>query len=333
MKIYMAMPVGLVRDSFMTKENIEMLESLGEVTWNESSDPLTPEVLRDALVDVDICVCGWGCPKFTEEVLEKANKLKLIAYTAGTVSRIVSDEMYARGIRIVCGNEVFARTVAEGTLTHMLYMVRRFSEYEMRTVEGGWKPANFKTESLFDQTIGIVGYGAISRNLIEMLKPFNAKIKLFSKHTSEEQAAAIGVQKASLEEIFSTCRVISLNTAKNPANFHMINDSLLSLMQDGAILVNTARGDLIDEEALAKHLQTGRIRASLDVYEIEPPVPEHPFWKIPVETLHMQPHLGGPTMDQRSAAARFVFEDIIRFQKGEPLQNEITAARSQTMSK
>ena len=185
----------------------------------------------------------------------------------------------------------------------------------------------------FDQTIGIVGYGAISRNLIEMLKPFNAKIKLFSKHTTEEQAAAIGVQKASLEEIFSTCRVISLNTAKNPANFHMINDSLLSLMQDGAILVNTARGDLIDEEALAKHLQTGRIRASLDVYEREPPVAEHPFWNIPVENLHMQPHLGGPTMDQRGAAARVVFEDIIRFQKGEPLQNEITAARSQTMSK
>ncbi len=333
MKIYMAMPVGFIRDSFMTKENIALLESLGDVTWNESAERLTPEVLRDALVDVDVCVCTWGCPQFTAEVLEKANKLKLVAYTAGSVARIVSDAMYERGIRIVCGNEVFARTVAEGTLAHMLYMVRRFSEYEMHTVEGGWKPANFKTESLFDQTIGIVGYGAISRNLIEMMKPFQAKIKLFSNHTTEEQAAAIGVQKASLEEIFSTCHVISLHAAKNPANHHMINDGLLSLMQDGAILVNTARGDLIDEEALAKHLMTGRIRASLDVYAHEPPAADHPFWKIPLETLHMQPHLGGPTMDQRPAAARFVFEDIIRFQKGEPLQNEITASRSKTMTR
>lgn len=333
MKIYVAMPVGFIRDSFMTKENIEMLESLGEVTWNESEERLTPAVLRDALVDVDVCVCGWGCPQFTEEVLEKANKLKLVAHTAGSVARIASDAMYERGIRIVCGNEVFARTVAEGTLAHMLYMVRRFGEYEMRTVEGGWKPLDFKTESLFDQTIGIVGYGAISRYLIEMLKLFNVKIKLFSNHTTEEQAAAIGVQKASLEEIFSTCHVISLHSAKNPANHHMINDSLLSLMQDGAILVNTARGALIDEEALVKHLQSGHIRASLDVYEQEPPVPEHPFWNISKEFLHMQPHLGGPTMDQRPAAARFVFEDIQRFQNGEPLQNEISAARTKTMTK
>lgn len=334
MKIYVAMPVGFVRDSFMTKENIEMLESLGDVTWNESEERLTPEVLRDALVDVDVCVCGWHCPKFDEVVLEKANKLKLVAYTAGSVANIASDAMYEKGIRIVCGNEVFARTVAEGTLTHMLFMMRRFTQYEMRGIlPKHWKPVNFKTESLFDQTIGIVGYGAISRNLIEMLKPFNATIKLFSKHTTEEQAAAIGVQKASLEEIFSTCRVISLNTAKNPANHHMVNDELLSLMQDGAVLVNTARGDLIDEEALAKHLKTGRIRASLDVYEHEPPVAGHPFWDIPADILHMQPHLAGPTMDQRPAATRFVFEDIIRFQKGEPLQNEITASRSKTMTR
>lgn len=334
MKIYMSMPTGFIRDSFMTEENIRMLESLGDVTWNESDEKLTPEVLADALVDVDVCVCGWGCPQLTEEVLAKANKLKLVAYTAGSVANVVSDAMYERGIRIVCGNEVFARTVAEGTVAHMMFMLRRFTEYEIRNIlPTHWKPLDFKTESLYDQTIGIVGYGAISRYMIQMLKPFNAKIKLFSKHTTEEQAAAIGVQKASLEEIFSTCRVISLNTAKNPENHHMINDALLSLMQDGAVLVNTARGDLIDEMALAEHLKTGRIRASLDVYEREPLRAGHPFWNIPKEVLHLQPHLGGPTMDQRPAAARIVFEDILRFQNGEPLENEITSSRSKTMTK
>ena len=327
------MPDSFDRDSFMTAENIAFLESLGDVVWNKSKERLTPEVLADALVGVDVCITSWGCPQFTAEVLKKADKLKLIAHTAGSVAWLVSDAMYERGIRIVCGNEVFARTVAEGTMAHMLYMARRFNEYEMRTVEGGWKPRNFKTESLFDQTIGIVGYGAISRHLINMLKPFNAKIKLFSNHTTEEQAAAIGVQKASLEEVFSTCRIVSLHAAKSPANHHMINDALLSLMEQDAILVNTARGDLIDEDALVKHLQSGHIRASLDVYQKEPPVPEHGFWTIPLQTLHMQPHLGGPTMDQRPAAARVVFEDIQRLQNGEPLQNEISAARSKTMTK
>ena len=331
MRIFMAMPVGLVRDSFMTKENIELLESLGEVIWNESEERLTPEVLRDALVDVDVCVCGWGCPKFDEVVLEKANKLKLVAYTAGSVAHIVSPAMYEKGIRIVCGNEVFARVVAEGTLAQMLYSMRRYAQYDMRVCH--WKPVIFNNESLFEQRIGIVGYGAISRNLIEMLKPFKAEIKLFSKHTTAEQAAAMGVQKASLEEIFSTCRVISLNTAKSPENHHLVNDELLSLMEQDALLVNTARGDLIDDEALIKHLESGHIRAALDVYTKEPPAPEHGFWKIPASRLHMMPHMAGPTIDQRPACARMVIEDIARFQKGEPLEHEISASRSQTMTK
>lgn len=331
MKIYVAMPTDERSRSFFTQENIAYLESLGEVTWNNSPDKLEPAVLRDALVDVDVCVAGWGCPRFDEFTLEKANKLKLVAYTAGSVSAVVSDEMYARGIRIVSGNEVFARTVAEGTVAQMMYSLRHFARYDMRVCH--WKDASYYNESLWEQRIGIVGYGAISRNLINMLKLFNAKIKLFSRHMTEEQAAALGVQKASLEEIFATCRVISLNTAKSPENHHLVNDELLNLMEQDAILVNTARGDLIDEKALAKHLHSGHIRAALDVYAAEPPADDHPFWSVPADRLHMMPHMGGPTIDQRPAAARFVFEDIQRLQNGEPLQNEITASRSKTMTK
>lgn len=332
MKIYVAMPRNDVSKTFWTQENIDMLESLGEVTWNESDvRKMDPEKLRDALVDVDVCVCGWHVGCFNEFTLAKANKLKLIAYTAGSVATVVSDYMYERGIRIVGANEVFARTVAEGTLAQMMYSLRRFAQYDMRVCH--WKPTNFYNESLFDQTVGIVGYGAISRNLIEMLKVFKCKIKLFSNHTTEEQAAAIGVQKASLQEIFSTCHVVSLHAAKSPANHHMINDELLSLMHQDAILINTARGDLIDEEALAKHLLSGHIRAGLDVYSPEPPVDESPLWTVPADRLHMLPHQAGPTIDQRPACARFVIEDIIRFMNGEPLQNEITNARAKVMTR
>lgn len=332
MKIYVAMPKNDTRNTFLTKENIAMLESLGEVTWNENeARKLPPEDLRDALVDVDVCVCGWHVPRFDEVTLAKANKLKLVVYVCGSVANVISDYMYERGIRIVGANEVFARTVAEGTLAQMLYSLRRFAQYDMRVCH--WKPVGFWNESLFEQRIGIVGYGAISRHLIEMLKPFKCKIKLFSNHTTAEQAAAMGVEKASLEEIFSTCHLVSLHAAKSPANHHMINDELLSLMEQDAILINTARGDLIDEEALAKHLLSGHIRAGLDVYEKEPPVDENLLWTVPADRLHMLPHQGGPTIDQRPACARIVIEDIIRFMNGEPLQNEITNARAKVMTK
>ena len=322
------------RESFLTKENLERLESLGEVVYlpDRQSKRVEPEMLRQALVDVDVLVCGWACCRLDEYVLEKANKLKLVAYTAGSVAGIVSDAMYEKGIRIVAGNEGFARVVAEATVAQMMYSLRKFAECDMRVRTWQTNLGDWYTESLWDQRVGIVGYGATSRYLINMLKVFNAKIKLFSRHMTEEQAAALGVQKASLEEIFSTCRVISLNTAKTPENHHLVNDELLSLMEQDALLVNTARGDLIDEEALAKHLLSGHIRAALDVYQKEPLVKESPLWSVPANRLHMLPHMAGPTPDQRPACARLVIEDIARFQKGEALQNEITASRATTMT-
>ncbi len=332
MKIFAAWPKGLRRDTYLTKENIELLNSLGEVTWYDGDEGrLDPAKVRDGLEDAEVCITGWGCCKLDEYVLEKANKLKLVAHTAGSVSPIVSDALYDRGIRVVSGNQVFARVVAEGTIAQMMYSLRNFAGYDMRVCH--WKTIDYFNESLWEQRVGIVGYGAISKNIINMLKLFDAKIKIYSRHMTKEQAAALGVQKASLEEIFSTCRVVSLHTAKSPENHHMITDELLSLMEQDALLVNTARGDLIDEEALAKHLHSGHIRAALDVYTKEPPVDESPLWTVPASRLHMMPHMAGPTIDQRPAAARFVFEDIARFQKGEPLQNEISSSRAKTMTK
>ncbi len=331
MKIFVEMPAIFETETFWTQENIDLLESLGEVTWNKLDRHMTPEELRDALVDVDVLVCGWRVPKLTAEVLEKANKLKLVAYTAGSVVPVVTDEMYAKGIRIVGGNEGFAISVAEGAMAHILASQRRFYEYDCRVIEGGWKSRTTSTKSLLGKTVGIVGLGSIAKHLLTMLKPFKVKIKLYSNHTTEEKAAEMGVQKADLEEIFSTCDIISVHSAKSDANHHLVNDKLLSLMKDDALLVNTARGDIIDEEALVRHVQSGHIRASLDVYQKEPLAADHPL-RSAGPRVNLQPHLGGPTIDYRYACARLVIDDIIRFQNGEELENEIKPWRAQMMT-
>lgn len=331
MKIYIAMPAGATTNTFLTPENIAILESLGEVTWNSLDRRLTPEELRDALVDVDVLVGGWGLAKLTGEVLEKANKLKLVAYVCGSVANIVTDEMYAKGIRIVSGNEAFAISVAEGTMAHILASQRHFYEYDCRAIEGGWKTSATATKSLLGKTVGIVGLGSIAKYLLTMLKPFNVKVKLYSNHTTAEKAAEMGVQKADLEEIFSTCDIVSVHSAKTDANHHLVNDHLLSLMKDDALLVNTARGDIIDEEALVRHVRSGHIRASLDVYQKEPLAADHPLRDLGAR-INLQPHLGGPTMDYRYAAARLVIDDIARLQKGEELENEIKPWRAQMMT-
>ncbi len=333
MKILIAMLKDHKTDTFLREGNLEKLEALGDVSWIECNEPkITPEILRDALVDVDVCVCTWGIPKFDSVVLEKANKLKLVAYTAGSVHNIVSDEMYDKGIRIVCGNEGFAESVAEGTMAYMLANLRRLREYDLRN-NNLWRPEPWCSERLLDKTVGIVGYGAIARHLLRMLKPFHVKIKLFSNHTTEEQAKEMGVQKASLEEIFSTCDIVSLHCARSAANYHLINADLLNSMREGALLVNTSRGDVIDEEALIPLLQKGYIRAALDVYEgPEPIAVTSPFRKMG-QNASLYPHMGGPTEDYRYYCALLCIQDIERLQKGEPLQNEILPWRAAMMTK
>lgn len=333
MKILIAMVKNHITETFMTPGNLEKLAQLGEVSWIECAGAkITPEELRDALVDIDVCVCTWGIPTFNEFVLEKANKLKLVAYTAGSVAHVVSDEMYDKGIRIVCGNEGFAESVAEGTMAYMLANLRHLREYDLRN-NNLWKPTPWCSERLLDKTVGIVGYGAIARHLLRMLKPFHVKIKLFSNHTTEEQAKEMGVQKASLQEIFSTCDIVTLHCARSAANYHLINAELLNSMRDGALLVNTSRGDVIDEEALVPLLQAGKIRAALDVYEgPEPIAVTSPFRKMGMN-VNVYPHMGGPTEDYRYYCAQLCIEDIERLQKGEELQNEIKPWRAAMMTK
>lgn len=331
MKIFVEMPKGAVTDTFWSEENIALVESLGDVTWNDLDRHLTPEEFRDALEGVDVCVCGWGVPKFDEFVLEKADRLKIIAYTAGTVSKFVTDTIYDRGIYVLSGNEAFAISVAEGTVGYIIAAQRDLRGFENLMLEKGWRTPTFYNRSLLGKTVGIVGYGSISRHLLTMLKPFDVRVLLYSNHMSEEEAAQIGVQKVSLEEMFSTCDIVSLHCARSPANYHLVNEKLLSLMKPGALIVNTSRGDVIDEQALIAHLETGKIRAALDVFEKEPLAMDSPLRQM--KNVYLQPHLGGPTADYRYAATRLVLEDVYRYQQGDPMQNTISKARSAMMTK
>ena len=331
MKIYVEMPRGAVTDTFWSEENTALLESLGEVSYNSMDRHLTAEEFRDALEGVDVCVCGWGVPRFDEYVLEKADRLKIIAYTAGTVSKFVTDAIYDRGIHVLSGNEAFAISVAEGTVGYMIAAQRDLRGFEGLMREKGWRTPTFQNRSLLGKTVGIVGFGSISRHLLTMLKPFRVRVLLYSNHTTAEEAERLGVQKASLEELFRTCDIISLHCARSPANYHLVDGRLLGMMKPGALIVNTSRGDVIDEQALAECLREGRIRAALDVYEKEPLPMDSPLRQL--DHVYLQPHLGGPTADYRYAATRLVLEDVKRFQQGLPMENEISKARSAMMTK
>lgn len=333
LKILVTMPKHRVFYTFFNEKLMKKLAEIGDVTWNESdSQQLTKEELAIRIKDIDICVTGWGTPPFDEEVLVNANKLRLIAHTGGSVNPYVTDAVYEKGIRVVSGNNVFAESVAESVIAYALAALRDIPKFSTDLQQGIW-PNGYYNEGLLNKKIGIVGYGMIARYTVEMLKVFHPdEILVYSRHIAQEELDRHGMRKAELAEIFATCDIVSLHSAMTPENYHLVTEELMDSMQDGALLINTARGGIIDEEALCRVLaRRNKLRAVLDVYKVEPLPAGHPLFDL--NNVILMPHMGGPTVDRRLVVTRSVIEDMQRFLSGEPMRCEISQAYAQKMTR
>ncbi len=332
LNLLVAMPKGKIRESFIGKRATEKLHLLGNVIWNENHTQFTPEEYRKRLADIDVCITGWGNPTLDQYILKDASKLKLVVHTGGTVAPIVSDYLYKKGIKVISGNPMYAESVAEGVIAYMLTSLREIPYFANEVQQGRWPSDDEETtEGLLDQTIGLVGFGMITKHLIPMLKPFRVKIKVYSKHITDDTLKEYNIQRASLEEIFSTCKIISIHTSQRPETYHMIDKKLLALIPKGSILINTARGSIIDEKALEEELKTGRFKAILDVYEQEPLPPQSGLRGL--KNVILLPHMAGPTYDRREIITLNLIEDIKRFFNNEPLRYEIPAQYARYMTR
>ncbi|MBO5790765.1 MAG: hydroxyacid dehydrogenase [Clostridia bacterium] len=315
MKIFVN--VGLwLRESFIKADTQRLLESLGAVSYCEK-DPLYGEELQKAAAGADVLFTGWG-----QKTIHAADipSVKIIAHTGGTVGGIIDCDVFEKGIKVLSGNAYYAESVAEGVIAYMLFALRNMGYYSYELSQGRW--CENRTEGLLDQRVGIISVGAISRIVLEHLKAYRARVKVFSTRPDPAYAEKMGFTYASLDEIFSTCRVVSLHTARNPETRHMIKAEHFAKLEDGAVFLNTARGEVIDEKALADELKTGRIRAVLDVYQTEPLPADSPF--VGLENAILFPHQCGPTYDRRDFVTRGLIDDVVSFFAGREVKNEIS---------
>ena len=332
MKILVTFPQGVVHDTFFTDRSKKSLEELGEVIYNPYDRQYNKEELQEALAGVDIVMTGWGNIQLDEEVLQKADQLKIVAHTGGTVADLVSDALYQKGVTVISGNPTFAESVAESCVCYTMCALRRLEESMKIVRDGGWKKADYYNEGIMDRTIGLVGFGAIAKKFAKMLTPFRVKIKVYSSYLTKEEAATYGATVASLDEIFETCNVISIHSGLNPKTYHMVKEEHFKKMKDGALIVNTARGAVLDEEALIRELQSGRILAALDVFEQEPLPLDSPL--LTLKNAMLIPHMGGPTIDRREYVVFQLIEDIQSVLKGETdgVEGIITADYAKNMT-
>ena len=317
LKILVTMPKNAVFYTFFDQETIVLLEQFGEIVWNESEkEQFTKAELCKKIVDIDVIITGWGTHLLDEEVVNHANKLKLVCHTGGTVKPYVSDAIYDKGIAVVSGNNVFAESVAESVIAYALASLRDIPKYSTELKQGIW-PSQYYNRGLLNKKIGIIGFGMIARYTVNMLKPFHPELYVYTKEISQQDLDTFSLTQVSLEEMFTTCDIISIHLSSTAETYHLINENLLTMMKDGALLINTARGAIIDEKALMKVLNERKnIYAALDVYEVEPLPSDYPLLQL--DNAFLMPHMGGPTIDRRLIVTKQIIKEIELYFSGQP---------------
>ncbi|MEW1545651.1 2-hydroxyacid dehydrogenase [Streptomyces tsukubensis] len=290
---------------------LEPFGPVGEV--EEASD--SEDALISALDGVEVCVTQMA--PFTERVLDAAPALKLIAVCRSWPVNVNVAAARDRGVRVVCAPGRNAAATAEFTLGLMLCAMRRIPEaHNSLTSKGHWDGSCYTYEhsgtELEDTAVGVVGHGAVGSRVARVLGAFGSAVSVYDPYVRGE---VHGTRTASLEALLVRSRVLTLHARLTRETRGMIGPHELSLMPRGAVLVNTARGAIVDTEALCDALDSGQLAAAaLDVYEEEPPRPGSRLFATP--NLVLTPHVGGASREVARKAAAFIATEIRRYAVG-----------------
>lgn len=331
MKILVTLQKGEIREIHFPEEAVKALNKLGYVTYNDTDKSLTEEQLANVIKDFDICVTHWSSPKFSARVLENAEKLRMIAHAAGSVAQLVTDQVYDMGIKVCSSNSVMAKYVAEGVLAYILAELRLIPQHDRDMKTGKlWDRKVVESRSLIGAKIGLIGFGTIGACLLEMLAPFNTIIKIFDPYLPGKALEKYpNASLCPISEALEWGDIVSVHASQTPETWHLLDMKKLGMIKDNALLINTARGSIIDETALIDELRSGRLRAVLDVYEEEPLSPESPLRKL--DNVILLPHMAGAAA--KEAMTFEMIEEIKRFINGEPLKLEIPIEKYRLMSR
>jgi phosphoglycerate dehydrogenase-like enzyme len=273
----------------------------------------------DLAARAEVLLPGWAA--VTESMLERAARLRMIQKWGIGVDRIDVEAVRRRGIPLSITAGSNAAPVAELAIALMLSVYRRVPYVNRVMRLGEWPKAEMR-ESCFqlaDKTIGVVGFGNIGRMLARRLRGFDVQVLYFDARradaATEERLHARFVE---LPELLAQSDIVSLHAPYTPQTERMVNAQSIAGMKDGAVLINTARGELVDEDALYDALRSGKLRgAGLDAFWQEPVPASHPL--LTLEQVVVTPHAGGGVFDNVENVARHAFSNITRHFRGEPL--------------
>ena len=325
MNLIAMLPGTNMRRQIFRDEHLEQLSQWGTVRLNERDENPDKAQVMEMIRGARIAITSWGCPPIDRDVLNCAPELQLIVHAAGTVKGIVTPDVIERGIRVSSANDALGVGVAETALGLTIASLKNIWELASNTRQGKWNEGKSRVRELYEVTIGVVGAGKAGRHFIRLLRNFDVRIVVYDPYLDEQEAIGLGAERVELERLLRESDVVSIHAPSIPSTYRMFNRETFALMKDDAVLINTARGSLIDEDDLVNELRKGRFIACIDVTDPEPPRPDHPFRELP--NCILIPHIAGAVNNGKYRIGKYVVEEVRRFVTGQPMDGEVNLGK------
>ncbi|GAA4491898.1 hydroxyacid dehydrogenase [Microbacterium panaciterrae] len=276
------------------------------------------------LDEVELLVTGWGAPSLGASELDAMPNLRGVVHWGGGVA-FLDPAAAERGIAVSSARAANAIPVAEFTVA-MIVLAAKDAFWASRSYVQQQRRIDRELElphaGLFGTTVGIVGASSIGTRVLQMLRDYDVELLLFDPSVGPERAAQLGAELVDdLEDLASRSTILSIHAPELPHLRGMISREVLSALPDRATVINTARGGLIDQEALIAELETGRIRAILDVTDPDVLPPGHPLYTLP--NVFLTPHLAGSMGSELRRLGSAATAEVARFVAGQPFQHPI----------
>ena len=308
----------------MPEQALALLRPRAEVRVGPAEPPLpTKEEVRDMVRGADIVYALPGSP-VDGEAIRGAAKLRMIATLGTGYDNIDVAAAKQRGIPVTYAPGILDETTADGAFGLLIAAARRLGESERYLRAGkyrGWTPFMFLGQDVHHATLGIVGMGRIGRQMVRRARGFEMRILYYDERRNEQAERELGVTYAPMDRLLAESDFVSLHVPLMPTTRHLIDAAALRKMKKTAVLINTSRGPVVDERALAEALRDKVIAAAgLDVYEREPEV--EPLL-LELENVVLLPHVASASGATRTRMAVRAAENILAFMDGKPLLDPV----------
>lgn len=320
-----AMAPGL-RERLFAPADLARLAEIADVE-DVVLDEFGSAAARAVLARTEVLLTGWGSPSVTHAVLDGAPRLRAVVHAAGSVKHHLPEEFWDAGVAVSTAAEVNAVPVAEYTVAMIVLankrvgaMARRYREHRR---DEDWNGL-FPDAGNYRRTVGVVGASKIGRRVLRLLAAYDLDVLLADPYVDEADAASLGARLVDLDTLVATSDVVSLHAPALPETEHLVDARRLALMRDGATLVNTARGSLVDTAALTDAVVAGRLHAVLDVTTPEVLPADSPLYDHPHVVL--TPHVAGSIGVELHRMGAFAVDEVGRLARGERLAAPVDAA-------